>query len=272
MTSTTIADTFGISRGHVARIGVLPRHAKGNPVMTIIDTRLSELLNGGILAKSSHPSFEDGACAMEWVAYLAGEGHTDAPECASPVLRSFCISLNDQWDAVNRQRLVPFLPRMVGTAGDGQEEARSFLALDWLIRTYTPAWLDLAGLAVEAQALRDLRRIVDLVSAQAAGPVVRAGREKAAAAKAAAGDAAKAAAWAAAGDAAGDAAWAAAWAAARAAAWAAAGDAAGDAAWAAAWAAARAAARDALKPTAEILQASALDLLDRMIDPSVGAK
>jgi hypothetical protein len=296
MTSTTIADTFGISRGHVARRLAAPR--EGHPVMTIIDTRLSELLNGGILAKSSHPSFEDGACAMEWVAYLAGEGHTDAPECASPVLRSFCISLNDQWDAVNRQRLVPFLPRMVGTAGDGQEEARSFLALDWLIRTYTPAWLDLAGLAVEAQALRDLRRIVDLVSAQAAGPVVRAGR---AAARAAAWAAARAAAWAAAWAAARAAAWAAAWAAAgdaardaagdaagdaaRAAARSAAGDAAGaaagdaawaaagDAAWAAAgaaaWAAAGDAARDALKPTAEILQASALDLLDRMIDPSV---
>ena len=60
------------------------------------------------------------------------------------------------------------------------------------------------------------------------------------------------------------AAWAAAWDAARDAAWAAAWDAAGDAAWAAAWAAAR----DALAPTVATLQASALDLLDRMIDPS----
>lgn len=153
---------------------------------------------------------------MEVVAWLAGEGHTDAPDCASPVLRSFTISLNDQWDQQQRQKLIPFLPRMVGTNGDGQDETRSYLALDWLIRTYTPAWLDLAGLTAEAQELRDLRRIVDLVAAQQAGPVVRAAQEKAAAAWDAAGDAARA----------------------------------------------------ALRPTVESLQASALELLDRMISPS----
>lgn len=172
------------------------------------------------LDKSSHPTFEKGHCAMEVVAWLAGLGHTDAPECASPVLRSYTISLNDQWDGKQRQTLIPFLPRMIGTADDGQDEARSYLALDWLIRSYTPAWLDLAGLTEEAQALRDLRRIVDLVAAKEAGPVVRAGRDKAAAA------------------------------------------------WDAAWAAAGAAAWDALRPTVETLQASALELLDRMIDQS----
>jgi hypothetical protein len=282
--------------------------------MTIIESRLAEL-QAGVLDKGSHSSFEEGACAMEWISYLAGEGITDAPECASPVLRTFTISLNDRWDDAPRQRLVPYLPRMVGTAGDGQDEARSYLALDWLIRTYTPAWLDLAGLTAEATALRDLRRIVDLVAAEEAGPVVRAGRDRATAAgtaaRAAAGAAAGAAAWtaagaaawaaraaawdaawtaagaaagtaagAAAGAAAWDAAWtaagAAAWTAAGAAAWTAAGAAAGAAAWDAAWDAARAAARAAagaaaraaLRPTMETLQASALDLLDRMIDPS----
>ena len=81
--------------------------------------------------------------------------------------------------------------------------------------------------------------------------------------------AARDAAWAAAGAAAGDAAWAAARAAAGDAAWDAARAAAGDAAWAAAWAAAGAAAwaaaGAALKPTVTALQASAFDLLDRML-------
>lgn len=176
------------------------------------------------LDSGGHERYEDGVCAEEAVAYLAGLDITDSPACASPVLRTFCISLNDTWSTEQRQQLKPYLVRQIGTAGDGQDEARSYLALDWLIRTYTPAWLDLAGLTAEAQALRDLRRIVDLVSAQAAGPVVRQGSTAA------------------------DAAWAAAWAA------------AGDAAWAAA--------RAALKPTVDLLQASALDLLDRMIDPS----
>jgi hypothetical protein len=254
---------------------------------TIIPERLAAL-DTITLDKGPHKSFDSGHCAMEVVAWLAGLSHTDAPKCASPVLTSFTISVNDLWDVATRQKLVPYLPRMVGTRDDGQDEARSYLALDWLVRTYTPAWLDLAGLTVEAQSLRDLRRIVDQVSAKEAGPVVRAGRAKAYAARdaawgaagAAAGDAAWGAAgdaaWGAAGDAAGDAAWAAAWAAAGdaagAAAGAAAGDAAGDAAWAAAgdaaWAAAGGAARDALKPMVEILQLSTLALLDRMIDPS----
>src|SRR5438067_11627652 len=160
----------------------------------IIESRLNELVSAGVLAEGSHDSFDEGACAMEWVSYLAGEGFTDAPECASRVLRTFTINLNDTWEAEDRQRLVPFLPRMVGTAKDGKDETRSYLALDWLIRTYTPAFLDLANLPEEAQALRDLRRIVDMASAEAAGPVVRAGREKA--------HAAWDAAWAAAGDAA----------------------------------------------------------------------
>lgn len=150
------------------------------------------------LAKGGHHAREDGTCLLEAVAWFAGEPHSDAPACVSPVLRTFGINLNDVLPDGKRQQLVPFVPRMVGTAGDGLDEARAYLALDWLIRTYAPAWLDLAGLAAEAQALRDLRRIVDLVSAQAAGPVVRAGRDKAAAAW----DAAWAAAWAAAGDAA----------------------------------------------------------------------
>ncbi len=205
------------------------------------------------------PLSDGDACLMEAVAHFAGEPWSDHPKCASPVLTAYGIALNDRW--VTRcpamaARLVPFIPRIVGTR-DGQDEVRSYLALDWLIRTYTPAWLDLAGLTLEARELRDLRRIVDLSAAQSAGPVVRS-------AWAAAWAAARAAAWAAAGDVA----WAAAWDAAGDVAWDAAWDAAGDVAWAAAWAAAGAAAGAALNPTVLTLQESALDLFARMIDPS----
>ncbi len=82
-------------------------------------------------------------------------------------------------------------------------------------------------------------------------------------------DAARAAVWAAGWAAASDAGWAAsraaAWAASRDAAWAAAWAAAGDAAWNAARAAAWDAAGDALAPTTEWLQASAVELVNRMI-------
>ena len=210
------------------------------PILPPLDLSTLTLASGG------HRPDDGEMCVMEAVAYIAGEPWSDHPQCASPILTGFCINLNDRWDNTVRQRLVPFIPRIVGTRDDGKDELRGYLALDWLIRTYTPAWLDLAGLTVEAQALRDLRRIVDLAAAQSAGPLVREASSKAAAAGAAAG----AAAW----DAAGDAAWAAAW------------DAAGAAAWDAAGAAAQAAARAKLAPTVDTLQTSALDLLDRMID------
>ena len=90
------------------------------------------------LDKGAHGDFGEGHCAMEVVAWLAGEGHTDAPDCASPVLTSFTVNLNDSWDEGQRQKLVPFLPRMVGTRGDGRDEARSYMALQPGSRSPTP--------------------------------------------------------------------------------------------------------------------------------------
>ena len=225
--------------------------------MFILEDRLA-LLASVPLRSGSHGSVEEGMCAMEAVAFVAGEAHTDTPACACPVIAAFMRRWNDGLpdDARRDLYLKRFIPRLVGSLGPlVVAERRSYLALDWLIRVYTPAWLDLVEATKPyASALRALGEIVDMASAKAAEPVVRAAW---AAARAAAGDAA----W----DAAGAAAWAAAWAAAGAAAWAAAEYAAGDAAGAAARAAVRAAAGDALRPTVETLQVSALDLLERMI-------
>jgi len=160
-----------------------------------------------ILSVGSHQGLQEGACLLEAASYIAREPWTDHPACVSPVLGAYGRALNDALPDDRRQELKPYIPRLIGTANDGQDEARSYIALDWLIRTYTPAFLDLAGLTAEAQQLRSLRRIVDMVAVKAAGPVVRSAREKAAAAWVAAGDAARDAAGAAAGGAARDAAW-----------------------------------------------------------------
>ena len=123
------------------------------------------------LKSGSHSSAEAGLCAMEWVSYLAGEAHSDSPVCVSPILRSFCIDLNDSWDDEMRQRLRPYLARCIGTADDGRDEQRGYLCLDWQIRTYLPAWLRLAGLTDEAERIEALEPITDLRSAKAAGPM-----------------------------------------------------------------------------------------------------
>jgi len=93
------------------------------------------------LAYGTHPDPTDGRCAMEWVAHLAGERHSDQPACVSPVVRGLCVALNDGLDCTARQRLRPYLTRTIGTAADGLDESRAWMALDWLIRVYAPTWL-----------------------------------------------------------------------------------------------------------------------------------
>lgn len=194
------------------------------------------------LHSGSHDASEGKRCAMEWVAYIAGEPHSDSPACVSPVLKAFGIALNDRWDDEQRQKLRPYLARCIGTAGDGRDEERAWLATDWLIREFTPAFLELVPsivpLAAKIRAHHPIQNTTDLNHATL---LVNIARKDAAAAWTAAGTGA----------------WAAAW--------AAAGTAAGTAAWDAAWTAAGTAAGDALEPTVIRLQASALDLFDRML-------
>jgi hypothetical protein len=228
--------------------------------MVITEERLAQLAALSLSA-GSHEEFEAGVCAMEAVAYIAGEPHSDAPACACPVITAFMIGWNDGLpsDDERNRLLKPFLPRIVGTRSTPDvEERRAFLAMDWAIRVYTPTWLDLVDdLKPHAAAIRALDAVHDLATLEASTPSLRSAREAASKKAAAARAAAWAAAWDAAWDAARDAAWDAARAAAR--------DAARDAAWDAARDAARAAARTALAPTVLALQASAADLLERML-------
>ncbi len=159
---------------------------------TVIDPqRLAQITR---LDKGGHDTPTDGLCFMEAVAYVRGVPHTDHPSCVAPVLGAFGRGLNDILPDDLRQELIPLIPLIPGTADDGRDETRSYLALDWLIRTWLPTWLDLVpACRDDATALRGLGRIVDMVSACAAGPVVRIGQEHATAAGDAAGDAARAA-------------------------------------------------------------------------------
>jgi hypothetical protein len=213
-------------------------------------------------------------CVMEFAAWLAHEPWSDSPECVSPVIAAFARNWNDSLSEDDRNRLLkPLVLDMIGTATTPEDEqTRAWMATDWLARVHTPAWLRLAGLTTEAQALESCARIVDAATATAAQPRLVESRQASAAASAAAWDAASAAASAAAWDAASAAARAAASAAASAAARAAASAAASAAAWDAAWDAARAAASAAawaaasaaLAPTVLALQESAVELLKAM--------
>ena len=206
------------------------------------------------LAKGSHDY--DGTddcprCLFEAYNLIKRDVFTDdCPPGVSPVLHVFGVRLNDCLPDDARQSLVRYLPNgsdpLDGTDSDGRDETRSYMALDWLVRTYLPRFLDLSPLLAEhADAVRGLERIDSRARAELAGPAV-------AAAGAAARDAARDAAGAAAGDAARDAARDVA-------------RVAGTAAWDAARDAARDAASAVLNPVVIILQESALALYDQMI-------
>ena len=263
-------------------------------------------LDAIVLRAGSHTARSDGVCFMEAVAWFAGRPHTDRPECVSLVLGAFGRTFNDRLpdDKRRTQLLKPYIHRVVGTRADPDTEIRRvFLVMDWIIREYTPTWLELKPeLRQHADTLRALAPINGTKDLAAAQPLLNAAQSAAFAARDAASDAAwdvacdaaRTGAW----DAASDAVWDGAWDAAMAAAWTAACDATRDAAWTVAWDAAMDAASDAVwdvawdvawtaacdatrdtvgaaahkivaamfKPMIERLQNSSMQLFERMID------
>jgi len=116
------------------------------------------------LTRGAHDNPLDGRRAMEWVSHLAGEPHRDAPARVSPVVRVLCTALSDALDDNARQRLRPYLPRTVETVEEGLDEARSWMAMDWLVRVFAPTWLAAIRLRSSADAVAALPPIAEVVA------------------------------------------------------------------------------------------------------------
>ena len=213
------------------------------------------------LQPGAHESRRDGVCLMEAAAWFGDGEHTDHPRCVCSVLAAMGRSLNDRVDDEVRQELVSLIPAAVETADDGLGSKRGYMALEWLIRTATPAWLRLAGLHDEAAALQALPESFDGAGLSSVHQGVQDVREKVMVAWDTAWDSARAARWdadwiaeremaRAAAGAGESAAWTTAWDAARAAAWAGARMAAWDASLDASSEATRAAPWDAVAEAA----------------------
>ena len=122
----------------------------------------------GSHSATTAPTGDRDLCIMEAVSYMAGEPWSDTPACASPVVAAFLRAWNDALSDEDRDRLLPasvWVPRLVGSRGDdATEERRAYLALDWIIRVYTPGWLDLVpSLAPHAATLRALPEVLDMM-------------------------------------------------------------------------------------------------------------
>lgn len=105
-------------------------------------TPMSELAEIVRLQKGRHRRPEDGVCAMELVAWMAGESHTDHPQSVSPVVAAFSRCFNDALDSAHRQRLGLLTTQMIGTHGTRDVEVvRSEMLWNWMIMTALPEWL-----------------------------------------------------------------------------------------------------------------------------------
>lgn len=73
------------------------------------------------LSAGAHDADAGEACVMEYVALLAGEQWSDRPECTHPILAHEARTTNDLLLDRDRQRLVPLIGRLFGTAEDSDE-------------------------------------------------------------------------------------------------------------------------------------------------------
>ena len=123
--------------------------------MCILDADRLAKIEAVRLAKGTHASLDRGANVMEAVAYVAGEPFSDRPRCASPVVGAFLRAWNDRLDDETRQRLKPYVVRLVGTAGSEKDERRRRdLLTEWVLGTLVPTWLETAGMHAEANDVR----------------------------------------------------------------------------------------------------------------------
>lgn len=74
------------------------------------------------LSAGKHDEPANGLCALEAVAWLDGQPHSDRPRGVCEALRDFVVMMNDTAPSNElRQKLVPYLPRLIGT-----EDQRAF--------------------------------------------------------------------------------------------------------------------------------------------------
>ena len=164
-------------------------------------------LDSLVLKHGSHPTAEAGMCFNEAAAWLAGEKHSDAPDCVCPVIRAATMRLNDRIkdDALRTELLRPLLVKAIGTRSTREVMIkRGFIAADFACRVFLPMRLEARGKKADAEECRAAFPITDRSSAITARDRIRAkyAAADAAAAAAYAADAAAAAAYAAYADAA----------------------------------------------------------------------
>lgn len=92
-----------------------------------------------------HKKRAHGVCAMELVAWMAGEPHSSKPKSSSRVITKFVARWNDDLRSdEERELLRPVLPYLIGTAGTPEvDHHRKELCLDWMVYDHLISWMRL---------------------------------------------------------------------------------------------------------------------------------
>ena len=114
------------------------------------------LAKGAKLSLHCHKTYEDGTCAMELVAHVAGLEHTDAPPCVDPLLREIVWAWNDSFDGsdARTRAIMPLLPMVLHADNVPiNREKRIALLVQW--------GMEIARPTLSASALRILDEKLD---------------------------------------------------------------------------------------------------------------
>lgn len=104
---------------------------------TIDSERLAQIT----LSWGPHASRDSGMCMLEAAAYLAGEEHSDHPQCVSPILGRVGRTVNDVTPDFSRQDLVRLIPSMLGTRWDGLDYIRFRMVRSRCAEKHLGEWL-----------------------------------------------------------------------------------------------------------------------------------
>ena len=145
------------------------------------------------LDRGDHDKAEDGVCAMEAVAWLEGLPHSDQPECTCPVIAAYVRTINDNMPNDQRQRLVPYLPKLVGTVSKQHEQKRAEYLAWQAIRVFAPISLRAEGQTEKANQLENFEGSLAAAASSAFAASAAANRAAASASAASAAASASAA-------------------------------------------------------------------------------
>lgn len=141
--------------------------------MNILPERL-EIIDKVLLDVGAHRQSQDlshGACIMELTAWLANEPWSDKPVCVDGIIGMLLRAMNDSLNTQDRQSLKPYAIKIINTNhGIDLEIRRAWVAIDWLIRTYIPAWIDHN---IDGELLAQSKEIIDTPSFNLVLPILK---------------------------------------------------------------------------------------------------